>query len=150
MSNRDARGERVDDSRARSEFTPTEREWMLRDDRFLDDADREYVVRDARRWRDYVSPVVFGLLVVVLVGDAMTIGMSVALDQQVNPVVAAIVAEVGLAGLVVLKGVAAALLVLVPGVTQSARQTMRAGAAVCVCLGLFVLVTNVLVHLFAA
>ncbi len=121
---------------------------MLRDDRFLDGEDREYVVRDSRRWRDYVSPLVFGLLLVVLVGDALTIGMSVALGQQVNPVVAAVVAEVGLAGLVLVKGFAAAMLVLVPGVTTNLRQTIRVGGAVCLCLGLFVLLSNLLVHFF--
>lgn len=123
---------------------------MLRDDRFLDEEDREYVVRDSRQWLDYVSPLFFGLLVVVLVGDAVTIGMSVALGQQVNPVVAAVVAEVGLAGLVLVKGVAAAMLVLVPGVTENARQTMRVAGAACLCLTLFVVASNLWVHFFVA
>ncbi|PSQ48765.1 hypothetical protein BRD15_04840 [Halobacteriales archaeon SW_6_65_15] len=53
-----------------------------------------------------------------------------------------IVAELGLGGLVLLKAMAAVFLLLVPGVTDSTRQTARASLAGVVAVGLLAVVAN--------
>jgi hypothetical protein len=134
--------------------------WMHRDDEFLREEDREYVLRDeGRSWRAWVSPVLFGVILAVLVGDAIVVGVGTALGLPsadpivalvavssavpvVGPVVASILAETGLAGLVLLKTMAAIVLVLFPGVTDNARQTARAGATAVVAIGLLIVVSN--------
>lgn len=118
-------------------------EWMRRDDDFLLDADREYVRRDGGSWRAWVSPVLFGVGLAVLVGDAFTVGVATAMGlETTHPLLAPVVAELGLGGLVLLKATAAILLVLLPGVTDSARQTARAGLAGVVAVGLLVAVST--------
>jgi hypothetical protein len=119
--------------------------WMHRDDEFLFDADRDYVLRDdARSVRAWVSPVLFGLGVAVLVGDAVTIGLGTALGlETTHPIAAPVVVELGVRGLVLLKATAAILLVLLPGVTESAPHTARAGLAALVAVGLFAAAANI-------
>ncbi|WP_321111401.1 DUF5658 family protein [Halorussus salinisoli] len=118
--------------------------WMLRDDEFLLEEDREYVLRDeGRSWTDYVSPLLFGAVVAVMVGDVITtgVGMAMGLDEA-NPVAAAVIAEAGLGGLVLLKAMAAVVLLVLPGVTGDARRTFRAGSAVYLLVGLLVVAAN--------
>jgi hypothetical protein len=119
-------------------------EWMRRDDEFLLDADREYVLwEEGRTWRGWVAPVLFGAGLAVLVGDAITIGVAAAIGlEATHPVATTIVAELGLGGLVLLKAMAAVFLLLVPGVTDSTRQTARAGLAGVVAVGLLAVVAN--------
>lgn len=138
--------------------------WMRRDDEFLREEDREYVLRDeGRSWRSWVSPVLFGAVLAVLVGDAIIVGVGTVLGLEsaapvaalisapiTGPFVASIVAETGLGGLVLLKATAAVVLVLLPGVTDSARQTARAGTAAVVAIGLVVALSNAWAVLVAA
>lgn len=142
--------------------------WMRRDDEFLREEDREYVLRDeGRSWRSWVSPVLFGAVLAVLVGDAIAVGVGTVLGLEsansiaaliavssaapvVGPLVASIVTETGLGGLVLLKAMATVVLVLLPGVTDSARQTVRAGTAAVVAIGLLVAVSNAWAVLVAA
>ncbi|NEU57325.1 hypothetical protein FXF75_11350 [Halorussus sp. MSC15.2] len=79
-----------------------------------------------------------------MVGDVITtgVGMAMGLDE-VNPVAAAIIAEAGLGGLVLLKAMTAVVLLLLPGLTDDARRTFRAGSAVFLLVGLLVVVGNV-------
>ena len=117
---------------------------MRRDDEFLLDEDREYVLRDdGRSLLSYVSPVLFGAVLAVMVGDVITTGVGLAMGlEEANPVAAAIIREAGLGGLVVLKAAAATVLLVLPGVTGSARQTFRAGSAMYLLVGLIVVVSN--------
>ena len=120
-------------------------DWMLRDDEFLLEEDREYVLRDEGSWREYVSPALFGLVLAVMVGDVITTGVGMAMGlEEGNPLVAAVVAEVGLGGLVLVKAMSACVLVLLPGVTKNSRQAFRAGSAAYLFVGLLVVVANVL------
>lgn len=132
-------------------WTPDERavdgetDWMLRDDEFLLEEDREYVLRNERSWREYVSPALFGLVLAVMVGDVITTGVGMAMGlEEGNPLVAAVVAEVGIGGLVLVKAVSAIVLLLLPGVTKDSRQAFRAGSAAYLFVGLVVVVANVL------
>ncbi|WP_244605281.1 DUF5658 family protein [Halorussus halobius] len=122
---------------------PAER-WMRRDDEFLLEEDREYVVRDdGRSWWGYVSPALFGAVLAVMVGDVVTTGVGMAMGlSELNPVASAVIREAGIGGLVVLKATAAAVLVLLPGVTGDARQTFRAGSALYLFVGLVVVAAN--------
>jgi hypothetical protein len=119
-------------------------EWMRWDDEFLFDADREYVLREeSRSWRGWVAPSLFGLGLAVLIGDAITVGLGTAMGlETTHPVATPVVAELGLGGLVLLKAAAAIFLVLLPGVTDSARQTARAGLAGVAAVGLVVAVST--------
>lgn len=119
--------------------------WMLREDEFLLEEDREYVLRDeGRSWVGYVSPVLFGAVVAVLVGDVITTGVGLAMGlEEVNPVAAAVIAEAGLGGLVLLKAMTAIVLLVLPSVTDDARRTFRAGSAAYLLVGLLVVVGNV-------
>lgn len=122
-----------------------ETDWMLRDDEFLLEEDREYVLRDGRSWREYVSPALFGLVLAVMVGDVITTGVGMAMGlEEGNPLVAAVVAEVGIGGLVLVKAMSAIVLLLLPGVTKNSRQAFRAGSAAYLFVGLVVVVANVL------
>ncbi|WP_232820453.1 DUF5658 family protein [Halorussus litoreus] len=117
--------------------------WMLRDDEFLLEEDREYVVRDRRSWTDYVSPLLFGAVIAVMVGDVITTGVGLAMGlEEANPVAAAVMREAGLGGLVVLKAMAAVVLLVLPGVTGNARQTFRAGSAAYLLIGVVVVLSN--------
>lgn len=122
---------------------PAER-WMYRDDEFLLDEDREYVLRDeGRSLLGYVSPVLFGAVLAVMVGDVVTTGVGLAMGlEEANPVASLVIREAGLGGLVVLKAMAAVVLLLLPGVTSDARGTFRAGSAVYLVVGLLVVVSN--------
>ena len=148
MSERDAPGRELPQSDALADVVESEEaeeKWMLRDDEFLLEADREYVLRDeGRSWTDYVSPVLFGAVVAVMLGDVITtgVGMAMGLDEA-NPVAAAVIREAGLGGLVLLKSMAAVLLLVLPGLTGDARQTFRAGSAVYFLVGLVVVLANV-------
>ena len=126
--------------------------WMCRDDEFLREEDREYVLRDeGRSWRSWVSPVLFGAVLAMLVGDAIIVGVGTVLGLELDHfITASIVAEIGLGGLVLLKATAAVVLVLLPGVTDSARQTARAGTAAAVAIGLLVAVSNAWIALAVA
>lgn len=126
--------------------------WMLRDDRFLLDEDREYVLRDeGRSWWGYVSPLLFGAVLAVMVGDVITTGVGLAMGlDEANPVAAAVIAEAGLGGLVLLKTAAAMVLLLLPGITSDARRTFRAGSAVYLLVGLAVVAGNAWALLVAA
>ncbi|WP_246045741.1 hypothetical protein [Halorussus ruber] len=119
--------------------------WMLRDDEFLLEEDREYVLRDeGRSWTDYVSPVLFGAVVAVMLGDVVTtgVGMAMGLDEA-NPIAAVVIREAGLGGLVLVKAMAAVFLVGLSGLTGNSRQTFRAGGAVYLFVGLAVVAANV-------
>ncbi|WP_240318844.1 DUF5658 family protein [Halorussus rarus] len=118
--------------------------WMLRDDEFLLEEDREYVLRDdGRSWWGYVSPVLFGGVLALMVGDVITTGVGMAMGlEEANPVASAVIAEAGLGGLVLLKAMAAVVLLLLPGVTGDARRTFRAGSAAYLLVGLVVVVAN--------
>ncbi|WP_238398113.1 DUF5658 family protein [Halorussus salinus] len=133
----DGLGDLADDPEAREK-------WMLRDDEFLLDEDREYVLRDeGRSWWGYVSPLLFGAVLAVMVGDVITTGVGLAMGlDEANPVAAAVIAEAGLGGLVLLKTAAAMVLLLLPGITSDARQTFRAGSAVYLLVGLAVVAGN--------
>lgn len=124
--------------------TDAAEEWMLRDDEFLLDSDREYVLGDeGRSWREYVSPVLFGIVIAVMLGDVITTGVGLAMGlEEANPVVSVVVAEVGLAGLVLLKVMAAVVLLILPGVTDDARQAFRAGCAAFISVGVVVVASN--------
>ncbi|WP_435179617.1 DUF5658 family protein [Halorussus sp. AFM4] len=126
--------------------------WMLRDDEFLLEEDREYVLRDeGRSWWGYVSPVVFGAVLAVMVGDVITTGVGMAMGlEEANPVASALIAEAGLGGLVLLKAMAAVVLLLLPGVTGDARRTFRAGSAAYLLVGLAVVAANAWAILAAA
>lgn len=118
-------------------------EWMLRDDEFLLEADREYVLRDRRSLWDYVSPVLFGAVVAVMVGDVITTGVGLAMGlEEANPVAGAVIREAGLGGLLVLKAMAAVVLLTLPALTDSARRTFRAGSVAYLFVGLAVLLSN--------
>ncbi|UPV99247.1 DUF5658 family protein [Halorussus gelatinilyticus] len=138
-------GDLADDPDAREK-------WMLRDDQFLLEEDREYVLRDeGRSWWGYVSPVIFGAVLAVMVGDVITTGVGMAMGlEEANPVAAAVIAEAGLGGLVLLKTMAAMVLLLLPGITSDARQTFRAGSAVYLLVGVAVVVGNAWAILAAA
>ena len=113
--------------------------WMLRDDEFLLDEDREYVRRDeGRSWRSWCSPVAFGVLVAAMVGDAIAIGAATAAGSDPLALLAPVVAEVGLRGLLVTKAAVAVLLVLLPGVTDGVRSTRRAAGVTAALVGLLV------------
>jgi hypothetical protein len=118
--------------------------WMHRDDEFLLDADREYVLREKNgSWRAWVVPVLFGVGLAVLVGDAISIGIGVALGlETTHPFAAPLVADLGLRGLVLVKTTVAVVLVLLPDVTDSAQQAARAGLAAVVTVGLLAIVAN--------
>jgi hypothetical protein len=122
---------------------PAER-WMLRDDEFLLEEDREYVLRDeGRSWWGYVSPLLFGAVLAVMLGDVITTGVGMAMGlEEANPVAAAVIAEAGLGGLVLLKAMAAVVLLLLPGVTNNARQTFRAGGFAYLLVGIVVVAAN--------
>lgn len=114
--------------------------WMLRDDEFLLDEDREYVVRDeGEPWLSWCSPVAFGVLVTAMVGDAMAIGAATAAGLDPLTLLAPVVAEVGLRGLVLTKAAVAVLLVALPGVTDGARSTRRAAGVTAALVGLLVI-----------
>lgn len=158
----------ADDRAVLAESDDAAETWMRRDDEFLREEDREYVLREeGRSWRSWVSPVLFGAVLAVLVGDAIIVGVATALGLEsatpiaallavsstapvVGPLVGSIVAEAGLGGLVLVKATAAILLVLLPGVTDSVRQTVRAGTAAVVAIGLLVAVSNAWAVLLAA
>lgn len=125
---------------------------MLRDDEFLLEEDREYVLRDeGRSWRSYVSPLLFGAVLAVMLGDVITTGVGLAMGlEEANPVAAVVLEEAGLGGLVVLKAMAAVVLLVLPGVTGSARQTFRAGSAAYLLVGLLVVAANLWAVLAAA
>ena len=134
---------------SRSSDAAVPADWMRRDDEFLLDADREYVLReDDRSWRAWLSPVLFGAGLAALVGDAMAVGAARAMGLATpHPLAAPVVAELGLGGLVLLKATAAVFLLLLPGVTDSLRQTARAGFAGVVAVGLTVAVSTAWVAL---
>lgn len=114
--------------------------WMLRDDEFLLESDREYVLRDdGRSWRSWVWPVAFGVLVAVMVADAALVGAATAAGLDPLTFLAPVVAEVGLRGLAVAKATVAVLLVLLPGVTGSSRSIRRAGVVAYALVALSVL-----------
>jgi hypothetical protein len=118
--------------------------WMRRDDEFLLDADREYVLREeGKSWRAWVFPILFGVGLAVLVGDVITVGIGSALGlETTHPFAASVVAELGIRGLVLMKATAAVLLVLLPGITDTTRQAARAGLAAVVAVGLLAVVAN--------
>lgn len=111
--------------------------WMLRDDEFLLDEDREYVLRDeGRSWRSWCAPVAFGVLVAAMVGDAIAISAATAAGLEPLTFLEPVVAEVGLRGLLVTKAAVAVLLVLLPGVTDGVRSTRRAAGVTVALVGL--------------
>ncbi|NHN58133.1 hypothetical protein G9466_03440 [Halorussus sp. JP-T4] len=78
-----------------------------------------------------------------MVGDVITTGVGMAMGlEEANPVASAVIAEAGLGGLVLLKAMAAVVLLLLPGVTGDARRTFRAGSAAYLLVGLVVVVAN--------
>jgi hypothetical protein len=147
VSERDAQGAELPQNDALADALDSEEaeeKWMRRDDEFLHEADREYVLRrEGRSWTDYVSPVLFGAVVAVMLGDVITtgVGMAMGLDEA-NPIAAVVIREAGLAGLVLLKSMAAVVLLVLPGLTGDARQTFRAGSAAYLFVGLLVVLAN--------
>lgn len=120
--------------------------WLLRDDEFLLDEDREYVLRDeGRSWRSWCAPVAFGVLVAALVGDAIAVGAATAAGLDPLTFLAPVVAEVGLRGLLLTKAAVAVLLVLLPGVTDGVRSTRRAAGVTVALVGLLVVACTAVV-----
>jgi hypothetical protein len=148
VSERDAQGHELPQNDALADVVESEEaqeKWMLRDDEFLLEADREYVIREeGRSWANYISPILFGAVVAVMLGDVITTGVGMAMGlEEANPVAAVVINEAGLGGLVLLKSMAAIFLLALPGLTSDARQTFRAGSAVYLFVGLLVVAANV-------
>ncbi|WP_132061387.1 hypothetical protein [Halorussus amylolyticus] len=113
------------------------RPWMLRDDEFLLDEDREYVVREERRsWLSFVPPVVFGALVALMVADAALIAVAVAAGVEPLALLPAEVAAFGFRGLLVAKAGIAVLLVTLPGLVRAGRSTRLVADATDALVGL--------------
>lgn len=147
MSRSDLLGEAESDASATPDVPDAPGEpWMLRDDEFLLDEDREYVLRDEERsWRSWCAPVAFGVLVAAMVGDAIAIGAATAAGLDALTLLAPVVAEVGLRGLLVTKAAVAVLLVLLPGVTDGVRSTRRAAGVTVALVGLLVVACTAVV-----
>ncbi|WP_276300868.1 hypothetical protein [Halorussus lipolyticus] len=148
MFDSDAQGREDSPSEALADVVESEdarEKWMLRDDEFLLEEDREYVLRDeGRSWTGYVSPVLFGAVVAVMLGDVVTTGVGMAMGlEEANPVAGVVIREAGLGGLVLVKAMAAVMLVGLSGLTGDSRQTFRAGSAVYLLVGLVVVAANV-------
>lgn len=80
-----------------------------------------------------------------MLGDVVTTGVGLELGlREGNPFVARLVAELGLVGLVLVKAVTAFLLVALPTLTRSSRQTFRLGSIVYLAVGSLVVVSNLL------
>lgn len=94
-------------------------------------------------WRSWVSPVLFGIGLALLVGDALSIGMGLALGLgTAHPVTSPVVEALGLRGLVLVKATVGIVLVTLPGVTDTTRQTIRSATAGVVAIGLLLVLTN--------
>ena len=78
-----------------------------------------------------------------MAGDVVTtgVGLHLGLDEG-NPVVATLLAQVGIAGLVFVKAVTAGLLVALPTLTRRSRRTFRLGSVVYLTVGTLVVVSN--------
>ncbi|WP_134672076.1 hypothetical protein [Halorussus marinus] len=102
--------------------------WVLRDEEFLSEADREYVVRDdGWPWLSSLSALAVGALVGLLVADVTAILAATASGRDALAFLPPAIAAVGLRGLLAAKvGVAAVLVVATTG-TCSGRHR-RAGA----------------------
>ncbi len=79
-----------------------------------------------------------------MLGDVITTGIGLELGlNEGNPFVAHLLAEMGIVGLLLLKGATVALLVVLSGWTQRSRRTFRLGSIVYLVVGLLVVASNV-------
>jgi len=129
VTGNDARGERDaagPDAIGTSETAPTDRPadpWPLRDDQFVSEADREYVVRDdGWPWLSSLSALAVGVLVGLMVADVAAIAAAAATGRDALALLPPAVAAVGLRGLLAAKVGVAALLVLAATPTGSGRR----------------------------
>ncbi|MFH5798462.1 DUF5658 family protein [Haladaptatus sp. CMAA 1911] len=80
-----------------------------------------------------------------MLGDVITTGIGLELGlNEGNPFVAHLLAEMGIVGLLLLKGVTVVLLVVLSGWTQRSRRTFRLGSIVYLVVGLLVVASNVM------
>ncbi|WP_433627989.1 DUF5658 family protein [Halomicrococcus sp. NG-SE-24] len=102
------------------------------------------VRRDDAPW-SHVSPPLLLAVLVVMAGDVVTtgVGLHLGLDEG-NPVVATLLAHLGIAGLVLVKAVTAGLLVVLPTLTRRSRRTFRLGSFVYLIVGTLVVISNLL------
>jgi len=108
---------------------------LLRDDQFLSEADREYVVRDdGWPWLSSLSALVVGALVGLLVADVTAIAAAAATGREPLALLPSAVTAVGLRGLLAAKVGVAALLVLTATPTGSGSR--RAGGIADALVGL--------------
>lgn len=94
-------------------------------------------------FQSYVSPLLLAAVVAVMLGDVVTTGIGLALGlKEANPVIATVIAELGLPGLVMVKAATVVILVVLPAATRESRRTFRAGSTVYVVIGLVVVLSN--------
>lgn len=80
----------------------------------------------------------------VMLGDVVTTGVGLERGlNEGNPFVAHLLAEMGLAGLLLLKAATLVLLVVLSGWTRRSRRTFRLGSIVYLAVGLLVVLSNV-------
>lgn len=80
----------------------------------------------------------------VMLGDVVTTGVGLHLGlKEGNPFVAVLLAELGLAGLVLAKAVTAALLVALPVLAHRSSHAFRLGSLVYLVIGILVVLSNV-------
>jgi len=100
--------------------------WLLRDDQFLSEADREYVLRDdGWPWLSSLSALAVGVLVGLMVADVAAIAAAAATGRDALAFLPPAIAAVGLRGLLAAKVGVAALLALAATPAGSGRR--RAG-----------------------
>ncbi len=79
-----------------------------------------------------------------MLGDVVTTGVGLELGlEEGNPFVAHLLAELGIAGLVLVKVITVVLLVVLSGLTQRSRRTFRLGSLVYLAVGTLVVLSNV-------
>lgn len=99
--------------------------------------------------KTYVSPLLFGAVVLVMLGDIVTTGVGLQLGlREGNPFVAAVIRWFGLPGMVAAKAVAAGALVVLPSFTAESQWAFRIGSAAYLAVGTLVVVSN-LVNILA-
>lgn len=95
--------------------------------------------------RTYVSPLLFGAVLLVMLGDIVTTGVGLHLGlQEGNPFVATVISWFGMPGMVATKAVAAAALLVLPSFTVESQWAFRIGSAAYLGVGVFVVLSNLL------
>nr|WP_256487101.1 MULTISPECIES: DUF5658 family protein [unclassified Haladaptatus] len=96
----------------------------------------------ARSWSHVSAPLLAAVLGVML-GDVVTTGVGLQLGlNEGNPFVAHLLGEMGLLGLLLLKGATVVLLIVLSGWTRRSRRTFRLGSFVYLVVGLLVVCSN--------